>query len=261
MQLPIYQIDAFTSRVFGGNPAAVIPLQSWLDDRVLQQIAEENNLSETAFVVGDHGSYDIRWFTPKCEVDLCGHATLAAAHYLYHHRGLVDASITFRSRGGPLEVRKETSGYEMNFPRDLPLPTNGEMIQTIVDQEMIEGCFKGKDDFLVILRQADQVRTFVPNLGLIARLDGRGLIVSAPGDSCDFVSRCFFPAYGIPEDPVTGSAHTLLAPYWSKRKGKDLLIAQQLSTRGGEIRCRLIDDRVLMTGQAVTYMTGQISIP
>ncbi|NND07552.1 MAG: PhzF family phenazine biosynthesis protein [Saprospiraceae bacterium] len=261
MELDIYQIDAFANTLFSGNPAAIIPLEAWIDDSTMQKIAAENNLSETAFVVKSDDKYHIRWMTPKVEVDLCGHATLAAAHCLYQHLGETRKKLVFHSRSGPLLITKETVGYLMDFPVDLPRKSlnDVEKIRLLCPTSK-EPHLRGKDDYLVILQSEEEIRNFKPDLPLISKLQARGLIISAPGQHCDFVSRCFYPAFGIAEDPVTGSAHTLLAPFWNQRMGKAELSAQQLSSRSGELTCRIIDDRVYLYGRAVTYLVGKIYI-
>lgn len=261
MESDIYQIDAFARALFRGNPAAVVPLDTWLEDSVMQQIAEENNLSETAFVISSGIDYHIRWMTPLDEVDLCGHATLAAAHCLFEHLGETRTQITFHSRSGPLIVCRRSPGYEMDFPVDHPQPTeeDAQRIQSICPVGK-RPYYRGKDDYLVIMNDEDEIRLFDPDFVKIGQLKARGLIITAPGSTCDFVSRCFFPSYGIDEDPVTGSAHTLLAPFWSQQLDKKDLSAQQLSARGGEIKCRLSADRVYIHGRAVTYMIGKIYI-
>ncbi len=262
MELTLYQADAFTKEVFGGNPAAICPLDYWLDDDLLQKIANENNLSETAFFVKEKHGYHLRWFTPAVEVDLCGHATLAAAHILYEHLGFEAPNILFQTRSGQLTVEKTESGYLMNFPAD-------HLTQTEFPIEFVDGLgieqpletLKGKDDFLVILDQQSAVEQLQPDFSAIAKLaNARGVIVSAPGDAVDFVSRCFYPAAGINEDPVTGSAHTTMTPYWAKRLGKSDLIATQVSDRRGHLGCNLRGDRVELIGNAVTYMKATIFV-
>ncbi len=259
MELTLFQVDAFTEHIFGGNPAAICPLESWPADNLLQAVATENNLSETAFFVKQRqGSYHLRWFTPVFEVDLCGHATLASAHVLFHHLDYPDDSITFTSRSGDLIVSRHPDGYLMNFPADELFPAKPP--QAIVDGLglMPNRTFKGRSDYLAILESEAQVVALKPNFGKIAELeDSRGLIVSAPGNTVDFVSRCFFPSAGIDEDPVTGSAHTTMAPYWANRLGKKELSAIQLSKRCGHVRCVVKGDRIDLIGQAVTYLVGK----
>ncbi|MBK8703819.1 MAG: PhzF family phenazine biosynthesis protein [Saprospiraceae bacterium] len=259
MTIPLYQIDAFTNRLFGGNPAAVCPLDSWITDELMQQIAAENNLSETAFfVLRPDGDYDLRWFTPAAEVDLCGHATLATAHVLFRHLGYAKDKIGFHTRSGLLTVVREGEGYLMDFPADriehVPAPA---ILAEALGAEPLE-VWKGREDYLVVLPSEADVAALRPDFRKLMALGGRGVLATAPGDNHDFVSRCFFPTYGVDEDPVTGSAHTTLTPYWAARLGKTELRARQISARGGEVGCRLLGDRVELTGQAVTYMAGEI---
>lgn len=259
MELKIYQVDAFSEKVFGGNPAAVVPLAEWLGDEILQKIALENNLSETAFYVREEKNIVLRWFTPATEVDLCGHATLAAAHVLFEYEGFEETVISFFSpRSGILKVRKEGSQLVMDFPVDqireielseqLTKPFNPKPIQA----------FKGKTDYILIFDNESQIRNLNFDLALIAELPVRGVIVTAKGNGVDFVSRFFGPQVGVPEDPVTGSAHTSLTPIWSQKLGKEELTAVQVSSREGKIGCRLLGARVILTGNAVTYLIGRI---
>ena len=258
--LKIYQVDAFTKRIFGGNPAAVIPLQNWLADATLQAIAEENNLSETAFFVQKADHFALRWFTPVAEVDLCGHATLASAHVLFQHLNYTEKEILFHTKSGILSVQQNDDFYCMNFPSD--------SVQTAAKPDYLEDAlgisvqefYRGKDDFLAIIDNETQVRMLQPNFSLLHQLTSRGLIVSAKGEKVDFVSRCFFPKLSIDEDPVTGSAHTLLTPYWAKKLGKNDLHAKQISKRSGELRCIRKGERVELYGEAVTYMEGSLQI-
>ena len=257
MPLHQFQIDAFTNRPFHGNPAAVCPLGKWLPDEVMQAIAGENNLSETAFFVPSDKGYALRWFTPVREVDLCGHATLATAHALFEHLGYTSPSITFETRSGDLTVERRDGRLVMDFPAcplqpcDLP-----ELLAEGLGHRPVE--VLAGDDFLAVFESEADIRALEPNQAMLARLALRGVCVTAPGDSVDFVSRFFAPKYGIPEDPVTGSAHCQLAPYWAGRLGKPILNARQISKRGGEIGCELRHDRVLISGQAVTVMTTEI---
>ena len=263
MLLDLFQIDAFTGQVFAGNPAAVVPLSSWLPDAVLQQVAEENNLSETAFLVTkDDRNYHLRWFTPKKEVDLCGHATLATAHYLYTQADYPHPEVTFHTRSGMLTVGQTEEGYQMSFPKDDPVldPSIMPEITRVLGQPP-KLTLKGKDDYLAILEHGKMIADLVPDMSMTAQLKARGLIVSAPGSKYDFVSRCFYPAYGIEEDPVTGSAHTLLAPFWSEKLNKKTMIAFQKSARGGTVHCTMDNDRVILAGTAVTYLCGKIKLP
>jgi len=260
MELRLYQVDAFTDRLFGGNPAAVCPLESWLPDEVMQQIAAENNLAETAFYVrGDRGLH-IRWFTPTVEVDLCGHATLASAHVAFHYDGVAGDVVEFASKSGPLKVKREGELLVLDFPADRVEPV--AVPQLLIDalgREPIE-TYKGKTDYLVVYGVEEHVAGLQPDLADLAMVPARGIIVTAPGRSVDFVSRFFAPQVGVPEDPVTGSAHTTLTPYWSARLGKCELTAMQLSKRQGHLRCRQVGNRVEIAGRAVAYLQGTITI-
>ena len=261
MTQKIYQVDAFTDKVFSGNPAAVCPLDHWLEDELLQKIAKENNLAETAFYVKDKDQYQLRWFTPKVEVDLCGHATLASAFVLFHHEGHKGDIIHFHSpRSGRLTVVKQSQLLTLNFPTD----TVEEIALT---SEILDGfstapisAYKGKTDYLLVYHSEKDVVSLKPNLEVIAALPGRGVIVTAKGEHVDFVSRFFAPQSGIDEDPVTGSAHTTLTPYWSNVLDKKDMTAIQLSDRKGYLKCTYLKDRVEISGQCVLYMTGNINI-
>ena len=263
--LPLYQLDAFTSRVFGGNPAAVVPLESWLEDPILQAIANENNLSETAFVLKmEPDRYALRWFTPSVEVDLCGHATLASARVLFDQGPPSLQTLHFETHSGELRVEREQQRLSMDFPL-LPVSPLGspdalQQLAQALDASPSE-VFVGMD-YLVVLDTAAQVQQLTPDLNALAHLGRRGVCVTAPGNSgeeCDFVSRFFAPAAGINEDPATGSTHCMLAPYWSRRLGKKTLLAHQLSSRGGEIQCRLDGERVRLGGDTAYYLQGSIS--
>ena len=261
MRLPIYQVDAFTDTLFEGNPAAVILCENALSDAVMQSIAAENNLSETAFVMGNLDSLSIRWFTPTVEVDLCGHATLAAAHILFEKHGDMDGGLAFDSRSGILRVRKEKALIWLDFPMDRltqvePFPE--ALIEGLAIQP--REVYRGRDDYLAILDDEKAISTLRPDLSAISRLSCRGVIVSAQGNEADFVSRFFAPQSGVPEDPVTGSAHTTLTPYWSKRLGKKKMRAKQLSFRGGMLFCENHGERAGIGGSAVTYLKGEITI-
>jgi PhzF family phenazine biosynthesis protein len=259
MEIPIYQIDAFTSRVFGGNPAAVCPLREWLDDSVLQNIAAENNLSETAFFVPIEDGYHIRWFTPVAEVDLCGHATLASAYAVFTYIDSSKNEVAFQSRSGPLTVAKQGDLLAMDFPAQPPSPCDPptSLIKALGAKplEVLRS-----EDYFVVLASEEDVRDLHPDMELLAKVDLRGIIVTARGEGVDFVSRFFAPKYGINEDPVTGSAHCALIPHWSKKLGKRDLIALQVSKRGGELFCKDKGDRVVIAGRAVPYMEGVITI-
>ncbi len=260
MQLPIYQVDAFTKDLFKGNPAAVVFCDSFLPAPTMQSIAAENNLAETAFVVRQEDFVQIRWFTPTIEVDLCGHATLAAAHVIFNHLGFAGDAVSFQSKSGALAVRREREILYLDFPAD-------QFSRVDPPQFLIEGLgcrpretYKGRSDFLTIFEDEDEIVSMCPNLGLISKVPSRGVIVSSPGREVDFVSRFFAPQSGIPEDPVTGSAHTTLIPYWSARLTQRRLSARQLSKRGGELVCKDLGERVEIGGRAITYLVGGIFV-
>lgn len=260
MKTTFYQIDAFTEKVFGGNPAAVCPLQDWLPDDILQNIAQENNLAETAFYVKKDRGYEIRWFTPVCEVDLCGHATIASGHALFNHEGYSGTTIEFSSRSGILRVTKKEKMLALDFPVDTfeSIDPPKDFIKAL-GASPIEA-YRGKTDFMFVYKSQQEIQNMEPDLDMLKKVHCRGLIVTAKGDFVDFVSRFFAPQVGIPEDPVTGSAHTTLTPYWSKSLKKSELTALQLSKRGGALYCRLIGSRVEIAGYAKTYLIGQIEI-
>lgn len=262
MKQKIYQVDSFARQVFEGNPAAVCILDHWLSPDQMQRIAEENNLSETAFAVavGDH--YTIRWFTPENEVDLCGHATLAAAYVLKHYYNLPKKNVVFDSpRSGKLEAHFEKDGkIRLNFPADAPigLESLNEINEAI--GLVPERTLRGKTDFMLVYDSEATIRSIQPDFSLLNKINARGIIVTAPGEEADFVSRFFAPNCGIPEDPVTGSAHTTMVPYWAKVMDKKDFFAKQLSKRGGELWCRFEEDRVELAGYAVPYLIGEIDI-
>jgi len=260
--MKIFQVDAFSDRLFSGNPAAVIPLEKWPETDLMQMIASENNLSETAFFVPlKDGSYHIRWFTPKTEVELCGHATLASAHVLFTHLNFDREEVVFNSHSGKLSVKQSGSTYWLNFPAQPPMPVKSpkllpEAIGTIP-------IYTGTNvDLLVLVTGESIVRNMKPDMEILKRLDIRGVIVTAPSDreDTDFVSRFFAPAVGVPEDPVTGSAHTVLTPFWSKRLDKKDMQAHQISKRGGRLHCKMAGERVYIGGSAITYLTGTITV-
>ncbi|MEO2158665.1 MAG: PhzF family phenazine biosynthesis protein [bacterium] len=261
MILPIYIVDAFTDKVFKGNPAAVIPLNNKLDSKIMQAIASENNLSETAYVNISSVPFSIRWFTPTIEVDLCGHATLATARVLFDsYLPENTTEILFSSRSGELKAFKKEDLIYLDFPTDIPKPISGKKdIANGLGATPLE-VYRGKDDYLAIFNDEKTIKDISPSFEKLSKLDSRGLIVSAPGDQVDFVSRCFFPQTGVNEDPVTGSAHTLMIPYWSKILGKTQLSATQLSSRSGSLCCELHGERVLIGGETAQYMKGEISI-
>lgn len=257
MEIAVYQVDAFTSAPFRGNPAAVCPLDEWLDDDLLQQIAAENNLSETAYLVKSRDGYALRWFTPTTEVDLCGHATLASAHALFSELGHEAPEIAFNTKSGRLVVKRDEERYEMDFPsrKAAPFSVPQEILQAVgVDAEEVLA-FR---DLVMIVTTEDQVRAAKPDFGLLKRQDIFAAMVTARGSDCDFVSRFFAPAQGIDEDPVTGAAHCTLTPYWAEKLGKKSLFAQQVSNRGGEIWCEDRGERVMLGGAAVTVLKGTI---
>ena len=261
MIIPIYQVDAFTDQIFSGNPAAVCPLENWLADELLQKIAAENNLSETAFIKMDNHHYQIRWFTPMTEVELCGHATLAAAHVLFNHLEIKGDHLTFESTySGMLQVTRDKDLLTLNFPTDIlehTLPPDN-LFESIGKRPL--EIWRGKTDYLLCYQSQEDIEEVSPDFGLLKTVDARGIIITAPGYDCDFVSRFFAPRVGVNEDPVTGSAHTSLVPFWAHRLNKLAFEARQLSARGGYLKCRLMGDRVLISGQACTYLTGTINL-
>lgn len=261
MKISIYQIDAFASKLFTGNPAAVCPLESWIPDSMMQSIAAENDLAETAFVVPRGTDYEIRWFTPQVEVRLCGHATLASAHALIQHGNVSANEITFHSRqSGQLQVRKEGDLYVLNFPADMCTAIDPpDDILKCLNHSPLES-FRGETDFMLVFESRRQIETMEPNLHLLKQVGARALIVTAPGDDYEFVSRFFAPQAGIDEDPVTGSAHTSFIPSWANRLGKSEMLARQLSPRGGDLFCKNLGDRVEIGGHAQTYLVGEIVV-
>ena len=262
MHLPIYQVDAFTDKLFGGNPAAVCPLAGWLDDGLLQAVAAENNLSETAFFVpaGDH--YELRWFTPRCEAKLCGHATLASAFVVLQILEAGRDSVGFETRfSAALSVSRDGDLLAMDFPLLAPWTC------TVPPAALIDGLGKApaavmqiEDNYFAIYESEEEVRRICPDFRLLERLHPAGVAITAPGDDADFVSRYFAPSYGIPEDPVTGSTHCSLAPYWAQRLGKTSLHARQVSERGGELWCEVRGGRVILKGDAVLTLRGELLI-
>ena len=260
MRIPIYQIDAFTGERFRGNPAAVCPLEEWLPDELMQKIASENNLSETAFFVQQADSYQLRWFTPATEVDLCGHATLASAYVIARILKPRMRRIAFTSNSGPLAVEVDGDLIRLDFPVDVPRPVAPlpglQQALGITPQEVLTSRIK----YLLALASEAEVRVLAPDFAALAQLEHGGVIVTAPGADCDFVSRFFAPRLGVPEDPVTGSAHCVLVPYWAARLGKNELHARQLSPRGGELFCEAHGARVWMAGRAVKYLEGFIDL-
>ena len=261
MKIKIYQIDSFTNKVFAGNPAAVCVLESWLEDKLMQHIAAENNLSETAFTVKNGHNYDIRWFTPTAEVALCGHATLATAFVLFNFVEPNAEVINFESRhSGSLRVTKNADLFILNFPADSP--NEVEPIPKLIEAigKVPEKVLKGKTDYLLIYTNQHEIEEVEPDFSQLLKIDARGIIVSAPGNDVDFVSRFFGPVVGVNEDPVTGSAHTTLIPYWASRLGKKHMLAKQLSKRGGDLTCDFLGERVNISGKAVLYMIAEVQL-
>jgi predicted PhzF superfamily epimerase YddE/YHI9 len=257
MDIPIYQVDAFSSAVFGGNPAAVCPLEEWLPDETLQAIAAENNLSETAYFVRTGERYALRWFTPGCEVDLCGHATLASAYVLFHELDARGDTLRFDTKSGDLAVRRDGERLAMNFPSRPPGRVEVDPgLREAMGGEPVE--ILAARDYLLVYRSEAEVRRLTPHMDALARINRFAFIATARGEDCDFVSRFFAPAKGIPEDPVTGSAHCTLIPYWAAKLGKTTLEARQVSRRGGELFCRLAEDRVEIGGSARLFLRGRI---
>lgn len=259
MQQTIYQVDAFSNQLFAGNPAAVCPLDKWLDDGLMQKIAAENNLAETAFFVRSDDIYELRWFTPESEVDLCGHATLASAYVIFRFLDPAVESVSFMSRSGPLQVEKKGEVLSMDFPAQPPALCQipDALQRALPDAPQI--CLK-REDYILVYPNEASLRQADPDLRELMALDLRGVIITAPGDNCDFVARFFAPKYGIPEDPVTGSAYTQLVPYWSEKMARNCFTAKQLSRRGGQLNCKLEGERVKISGQAVLYMQGTIEL-
>ena len=257
MNLPMYQVDAFTDRVFSGNPAAVCPLEHWLPDQLLQSIAAENNLAETAFFVKEGPAYRLRWFTPVAEVDLCGHATLASADVLFRQLGYRGDAVRFETRSGTLEVELRDGVYSMDFPATVPVECDPSPV--LVEGLGAQPQYTLKaSDYIAVLNTEDEVAALSPNFARLAALDLRGVVITAQSTRCDFVSRFFAPKLGVNEDPVTGSAHCELAPYWGARLKKASMHAEQLSARRGTVFCELRGDRVTLRGRAAHYMTAEI---
>jgi PhzF family phenazine biosynthesis protein len=260
MKLDIYQVDAFTKKPFGGNPAAIVPLDAWLPDDVMQSIALENNLSETAFFVRNGDVFDLRWFTPTFEIDLCGHATLASAYVIFEILKLEDKQIRFRShKSGELGVEKNGDVLTLDFPSRPPTATEAPAGLFEAIGKRPKEVLRSRDYFLVYENEQD-ILDIAPNFSALGEIKTHAVIVTAPGTDCDFVSRFFAPEAGINEDPVTGSAHCNLIPYWAEKLGKTEMFARQLSARGGEIYCELVGDRVKIGGNAVLFLKGEIYV-
>ena len=259
MRIPYYHVHAFTSRVFGGNPAGVCLLDGPLPDALMQQIAEENNLSETAFAHPQGEGYALRWFTPTMEVDLCGHATLATAHVLLHERAAVGTRVAFESASGLLVATMRGDQIELDFPSRSPQVSSPPAALVKGLGSHPKSVWKSRD-YMAVYDSAAEVAALSPDLKSLLELDGLGVIATAAGTDCDFVSRFFAPKAGIAEDPVTGSAHCSLIPYWAERLGKNEMFARQISKRGGELRCILRGDRVGIAGRAITYSRGELEV-
>jgi PhzF family phenazine biosynthesis protein len=260
MKLKVYIANAFSEKKFGGNPAAVVPLTEWLSENLMQQIAAQNNLSETAYIVPQGKDYGIRWFTPTTEVSLCGHATLASSHVLYEHLGYHGDQIVFHSKSGPLHITRSGDKITLDFPakaaEEIPADAMIEKVLGIRPASIHKSVW----DYMVVLNSQAEVEALKPDFNLLKTHPSRGLIATAKGIESDFVSRCFYPQSGINEDPVTGSAHVVMVPYWAKILGKDNMSAIQLSERKGYLDCELAGDRVLMSGHAHTYLEGDFYI-
>ena len=259
MRIPIEQLAAFADAPFEGNPAAVCTLQAWLPDPLLQAIAAENNLSETAFIVQEGHGYGLRWFTPRCEVDLCGHATLAAAQVIFN-QAPEHTRLHFNTRSGVLRVDRDGTRLRLNLPAQAvqPCPMPEGLVEALGATP--ECCLMGVD-LIAVFATEQCIQALMPTMAGLAQLPGRGVIVTAPGNCVDVVSRFFAPSIGIPEDPVTGSAHCSLAPYWATRLGKPNLEARQLSTRGGRLHCEVQADRVLISGRVQPFLKGEVILP
>ncbi len=259
MNYKIYQVDAFANKPFEGNPAAVVPLESWLDDMTLQNIAMENNLSETAFFVKENNEYHIRWFTPKDEVDMCGHATLASAYVIFNELGYELDELVFNSKSGKLTVTKEEDVFCMDFPLQSILKVdNQEQISRALGVEVKE-VYKSMD-FITVLESETDLQDLTPNFALLSELDLRGIAITSKSDEYDFVCRFFAPKFGINEDPITGSAYTQLVTYWSEVLNKREFYTKQISSRGGIVRCELKNERCIIKGKAVKYLEGTIKV-
>lgn len=261
MKLTIYQVDAFAEQVFKGNPAAVIPLDDWIEDDLMQRIAMENNLSETVFFVKTDAGYHIRWFTPEYEIDLCGHATLASAYIIKNFLEPHIQEINFTTqKAGALKAFAKDGLYTLDFPSRMPEPCEvpDTLLKSVGATAAVE--VLRSRDYFIVLPNEEAVRNAEPDYTLMGELDTIGVIVTAKGHEADVVSRCFYPGAGVPEDPVTGSAHCNVVPYWSQKLGKTRLFCQQLSPRGGDLHCELAGDRVLMSGKCVLFLQGEISL-
>jgi PhzF family phenazine biosynthesis protein len=263
MRLPVYHVDAFTDRAFSGNPAAVCPLDSWLDDGLLRKVAAENNLSATAFFVTNGSGYELRWFTPRCEIRLCGHATLAAGYVILNLLDPDASEISFETRfRGMVSVRREANLCCMDFPASPPSQTrqHNRLVEALGPSAVPCEVLQANDTYFAVFEEQDSIATFRPNFDRLEALHPNAVVITAPGKDVDFVSRYFAPSYGVPEDPVTGSAHCILTPYWAGRLGKSVLRARQLSERGGELQCEMAGDRVFLKAGAVLTMQATMTI-
>lgn len=259
MEIPVYQVDAFTDQIFGGNSAAICPLNKWIDDSLMQAIAQENGLSETTFFVPNRSGYDIRWFTPAMETRLSGHSTLAASFVIFNYLKPELTKINLNSMGGRLQVTRDNNLMTMDLPAVQYCYVDERMVMAQVLGVVPREVYKG-EDYMVILQREEQVRSFQPDYELLNKLDTRGIAITARSKHVDFVSRWFGPRIGVNEDSVTGSAHCMLMPYWSGQLGKTKLLAEQLSPRLGKVQCEIRGDRILLTGKAVLYMKGSIFV-
>jgi len=257
--IPYFEVHSFTDRIFHGNPAGVCLLEMWLEDDLMAAIAAENNLSETAFVVPIGNRYELRWFTPSVEVDLCGHATLATAYVLYEHLTYQDSAIIFDTKSGELAAWRDEDFFVMDFPSRPALSTDIPKHLTDGLRREVESVFKARD-YLVVFDSEEEVRNLDPDFSSLEKIDCEGIIVTAPGDEVDFVSRFFAPRMGILEDPVTGAAHSTLTPFWTERLGENPLRARQISERGGDLWCKQMDDRVYIAGRAALYAKGFLNV-
>jgi PhzF family phenazine biosynthesis protein len=261
MKLKIYQIDAFADKVFAGNPAAIVPLEAWLSEEQMQKIAAENNLAETAFFVKNKKGFYIRWFTPTVEIALCGHATLASAYVLFEILGYKEESVVFKCKSGILNVTKNESWLTLNFPSDKISPIDlSSDFQASLGKSPVEAYLGSNGYVVLVFPNQEDIASMQPDFFSLMEIKAKVITVTSKGNDVDFVSRVFGPAVGINEDPVTGSAHTRLIPFWSERLGKKELSARQISTRGGYLKCKMLGERVEMSGQAVLYLTGEIYI-
>ena len=259
MKIPLYQVDAFGDGLFSGNPACVCPLNEWLEDELLQKIAAENNVPETAFFVKEEGGFHLRWFTPTVEIHLCGHATLASAHVLYQYLGFEEEEIKFSSMSGPLRVIRGDGFYTLDFPvQELKAANMDEHLISAL-KALPNEAFE-TDYYFLVYESREQIEAMDPDFEQMVKSPAKGVLASAPGRTVDYVYRFFAPKMGIPEDPATGSAQTMLMPFWSDRFNKKKMNSLQLSKRGGKFECKLVDDRVLISGKAVTYFEGEISL-